>query len=341
MQVHQVKDFIKSIGHLQIIDVRSPAEFEKGHIPGAINIPLFTNEERAVVGTSYKQLGKNTAVKQGLEIVGPKMVWMLEELEKVNTDKEIGLYCWRGGMRSSSVAWLFETSGYECNVLEGGYKNYRALMNTLFDEHDIILIGGETGSGKTEVLTKLESLGEQTIDLEALANHKGSAFGSIGMSSQPTNEHFQNLVIDSFLNLDPNCRVFLEDESSHIGRVNIPEKLWQKMQRSPLLSLSIPLESRVTRLVKDYGIDNKTELEKCIRKIERKLGGQNMKAALESLDQGDLKSVARLMLNYYDKSYRFLLERKKENIIAKIQLEDANTTRIAEEIIKKFEEVDV
>lgn len=341
MQYLPVKDFLILADESPIIDVRSPAEYAQGHIPGAFNIPIFDNEERALVGKTYKRQGKDKAVKEGLKIVGPKMVSMLDRLEKINPGKNLRLYCWRGGMRSSSVAWLFETSGYECSLLEGGYKSYRGLMANIFESQNIILVGGETGSGKTEVLLELKHIGEQTVDLEGLANHKGSAFGSVGMPDQPTSEQFQNLVIDKFLNLEKSKRVFIEDESANIGKVILPENLWLKMKKSPVIQLSVPLEIRINRLVKDYGNNDRDELKSCILKIERKLGGQNVKIAVEHLELGDLASVARMLLNYYDKSYRFQLEGKIENIINTVESEDGYPDSIAENIIRKLEGVEI
>jgi len=320
-----------------IVDVRSPGEYEKGHIPKSVNIPLFENDERAEVGITFKQHGKLHAVKEGLKIAGPKMSSILDCLEKQMSEKShkrIRIYCWRGGMRSASMALLFETAGYECQLLESGYKSYRNLMNDIFEELEIILLAGETGSGKTEILKELRNSGEQVVDLEALANHKGSVFGGMGEKTQPTNEHFQNLVIQEFLSLDPSKRVFLEDESSHIGKVSLPDMLWKKMKTCPLIYVQVPLEDRISQLVCDYGSMNKEELSLCISKIEKKLGGQNVKKTVEYLNKGDLSSTARILLHYYDKSYRFLLNRKRENIIGKINISDSSPLALSAEIRK-------
>jgi len=320
-----------------IVDVRSPGEYQKGHIPKSVNIPLFENDERAEVGITYKQFGKRNAIKEGLKIAGPKMSAILDHLEKhvsKKSHKQIRVYCWRGGMRSANMAWLFETAGYECQLLEGGYKSYRNLMSDIFEELEINLLAGETGSGKTEVLKELRNSGEQVVDLEALANHKGSVFGGIGEKTQPTNEHFQNLVIQEFLTLDPSKRVFLEDESSHIGKVSLPDTLWKKMKTCPLIYIQVPLEDRIAHLVRIYGSMDKEELNSCISKIEKKLGGQNVKKAVEYLNKGDLSSTARILLHYYDKSYRFLLDRKRENIICKINIRDNSPLAMSSEIRK-------
>ncbi len=328
-----VTDFLDRTPDAPIIDVRSPAEYENGHIPGAINIPLFDNSERAEIGIAYKQNGKKSAIKDGLKIVGPKMVSMIEELEKHAKQNVVKLHCWRGGMRSSSVAWLFETMGYQCQVLKDGYKSYRNLMKTLFEKFDIILIGGETGSGKTNIIQELAKQSEQVIDLEKLANHKGSAFGAIGEAPQPSNEQFQNLVINAFLKSDASKPLFLEDESSFIGKVNLPDQLWQKMKGSPIIRISLPVELRIANLVEVYGKYEKKELETCINKIAKKLGGSNTALSIGMLYDNNLKGVAGIMLNYYDKSYRLLLERNKKNIIHTLEFSDNDPGMIAEKVI--------
>ncbi len=343
MKTIPVQQFIEAFPDAPVIDARSPGEYLKGHIPDAFNIPLFENEERAKIGITYKMRGKETAVKEGLKIAGPKMATLIENLEKITLSKRttVKIYCWRGGMRSSSIAWLFETAGYECVVLENGYKSYRNLMTGLFDRFQIMLLGGETGAGKTKVLQELHKAGEQVVDLEKLANHKGSAFGAIGEAEQPTYEHFQNLVIDAFLKLDQDKRVFLEDESSHIGKVGLPENLWKKMKTSAVVYISVKLQDRIRNLVADYGRYDKSQLEACIRKIGKKLGGQHEKSAIASLQNGDLSTVAGILLHYYDKSYRFLLERKKINIIQTIEISDPDPKHIAAAILHKLKSAEI
>ncbi len=338
MKTIPVKQFIEAFPDAPVIDVRSPEEYRKGHIPGAVSIPLFINKERAEIGITYKTEGKETAVKAGLKIAGPKMAALIETLEKITDGNRttVKLYCWRGGMRSSSMAWLFETAGYKCLVLEKGYKSYRNLMDTVFDRFQIILLGGETGTGKTKVLQELRIAGEQVVDLEKLANHKGSAFGAIGEAGQPTNEHFQNLVIDAFLKLNQKNRVFLEDESSNIGKVGLPESLWRKMKSSSVVCISVKLRERIRNLVADYGRYDKSQLEAAIRKIGKKLGGRHEKAAIASLHSGDLSDVAGILLRYYDKSYRFLLERKKNNIVQTIEINDPIPENIAAVILHRL-----
>ncbi len=343
MEQMSISEFLNQSPKAPVIDVRSPGEYEKGHIPGAVNIPLFTDSERADVGITYKHQGKSTALKDGLKIAGPKLASLIEELEKhVNGEGAVvKVHCWRGGMRSSSVAWLFETMGYQCYILKDGYKSYRNLMETLFDKFDIVLIGGETGSGKTKILHELKKQGEQVVDLEKLANHKGSAFGAIGEDIQPSNEHFQNLVIDAFLNCNVLNPLFVEDESSFIGKVTLPERLWQKMKNSPIMRLSLPVELRIENLVEDYGKYKKSELEICIHKITKKLGGVNTELSIKRLYDNDLEGVARMMLNYYDKSYRSLLEKNKKNIFHTLEIADNNPSIIAKKIAAVLKTVSI
>ena len=244
MPIHQVYDVLlyvvkymqKELDILQfltlaetipVIDVRSPAEFEKGHIPGAFNIPLFNNEERAIVGTLYKQKGKNEAVLAGLDIVGPKMSSLVSEARKISVNNEVLVHCWRGGMRSGSFCWLLNTVGIKASTLKKGYKAYRNHVLQSFEKpFQIIILGGETGSGKTEILKYIREEGEQVIDLEGIAHHKGSSFGAIGQEPQPRPEQFENDLALQWNKLDPSKRIWLEDESKNIGRVFITDSLW-------------------------------------------------------------------------------------------------------------------
>jgi tRNA 2-selenouridine synthase len=188
-----ITDFMAlSQGHLTI-DVRSPKEFTKGHIPHAVNLPLFNDEERAKIGTLYKQKGKNNAIETGLEIVGPKMADFVRFVKPLAKESKIFVHCWRGGMRSGSMAWLFDTMGYEVFTLKDGYKAYRRqVLEGLGRKARYIIVGGRTGCGKTEILHKLREYGEQILDLEKLANHKGSAFGALGEAPQQGTEQFEN-----------------------------------------------------------------------------------------------------------------------------------------------------
>ncbi|MCC7464910.1 MAG: tRNA 2-selenouridine(34) synthase MnmH, partial [Saprospiraceae bacterium] len=240
-------EFIALSADCVLLDVRSPGEYAQGHIPGAISFPLFTDEERAKVGKMYKQTGKEEAMELGLRIVGPKMADFVKQAKKLAPNRRLAIHCWRGGQRSGSMAWLFRQSGFEVATLSGGYKAYRQHLLNYFGKTDLklIVIGGQTGSGKTKVLHALQDAGEQIIDLEALAHHKGSAFGFIGEQPQPTVEQFENELFHTQKALDPDRRVWIENESKSIGRVFIPLDFWTKMKAAPLVNIEIPFDTRL------------------------------------------------------------------------------------------------
>ncbi len=297
------EEFLELSKKFPIIDVRSPGEYEHAHIPGALNLPLFSNEERAEIGTIYKQRGRVKAVQRGLEIVGPKMPGFSKYALSLNSPRLL-VHCWRGGMRSSSMAWLLETLGIECNTLDGGYKSYRNYVLDSFRKPlQIVLLGGFTGSGKTDLLKILEKSGQQVIDLEAIANHKGSAFGSIGLPPQPSNEMFENMLSAEVLRMDSLKKVWIEDESHNVGKVFIPQHLWQQMRNAPVIVVNAPFESRLERLLRDYGCEDTAQLEQSITKIQKRLGYDSCKFAIDSCRAGDLKNAARICLTYYDKAY--------------------------------------
>lgn len=289
-----------------LIDVRTPAEYAHGHIPGAVNLPLFSNEERVIIGTLYKKQGKDVAVLEGLRLVGPKMANIVEEALCIAPEKKIRVHCWRGGMRSGSVAWLLRQVGFQVEVLSGGYKAYRnQVLKELENPLPFILLGGPTGSGKTYVLHALKALGEQVIDLEQLAHHKGSAFGALGEAPQPSIEQFENQLHHQLQSMDASRRIWLESESRKIGSVFIQNHIWLQMQQAPLVRMEVPLADRLSFLVKEYGGFDKELLAASILRIGKHLGGQHVKAAMEALDAGDLEKVASISLAYYDRTYSY------------------------------------
>lgn len=304
-QILGIKDFLDDRSGRVIIDVRTPAEYEQGHIPGAFNMPIFSNEERAEIGTLYKQVSRMDAFKRGLEVVGPRLTTFVELAQELAPDRSVGIHCWRGGQRSSSIAQLLAYSGFEVSVLEGGYKAFRNHLREFFDSepYKIVVLGGKTGSGKTEILGHLRREGEQVIDLEAKANHKGSAFGALGQEPQPSVEHFENELFHELKSLDLSRRIWVENESRSIGRVFIPQGFWDNMKSSPLVHIEVPFEIRVQRLMAEYASFPKEKLLEALHKIERRMGPQNMKAAEEACHSDDLQTATELALHYYDKAY--------------------------------------
>ncbi len=332
-----IEDFLERAKESPVVDVRTPAEFEQGHIPGAYNIPLLSDSERVVVGTLYKKEGKEKAFIKALEFSGPNMaefVIRAKEIAKSHKTNKILVYCWRGGMRSGSMGWLFNSAGMEAHTLEGGYKKFRAhIRNTFLKPIDLVILGGYTGSGKTEILKHLAK-SEQVIDLEGLAHHKGSAFGFIGQKKQPTSEHFENILGTKWLNLDYSKRVWLEDESRNIGSVYLPEEIYRKIRLAPVVFVDIPIEIRVERLVNEYtGFEDK-HIEFALQKIKKRIGGLNYKLAIQALRENNYREVAKIALTYYDKAYKYGINKRKEGSITPIKITKDKPKDTAKTILK-------
>nr|WP_262901473.1 tRNA 2-selenouridine(34) synthase MnmH [Flavihumibacter profundi] len=306
--------------HHQVLDVRSPAEFSHAAIPGAYSLPLFTDDERKVVGTAYKQNSREQAIKIGLGYFGPKMRGMVEEVESLlekrskstgsNEEKPAGtvlVHCWRGGMRSAGVAWLLDLYGFKVYTLIGGYKAFRKFaLHSFTIPYAIKIVGGYTGSGKTALLKRLGRLGDPVIDLEALASHKGSAFGHFGQPDQPSQEMFENKLAMELFRLQQqatNKSCWIEDESLRIGTVLIPPDFYKQMRNSPCYFLDIPFESRLQYILKDYGRTDRDKLINAVLRIQKRLGGLETKTAINCLVENDLNGAFAILLKYYDKWY--------------------------------------
>lgn len=333
-----ITEFLDKSKDELIIDVRAPIEYKKGHITNAINIPLFEDIERAEIGTLYKQQGKDVAVNRGLEIVSPKLVPFVNTVKELAKNKKVFVYCFRGGMRSNSFAWLMNTSGIEATILEGGYKNYRNYILDFFSkEKKLVVVGGMTGSGKTDLIKELENFKFQIIDLEGLANHKGSAFGSINEHKQKPQQIFENNLFHQLYPLDCEKIIIVEDESQSIGFNKIPHGFWLQMKKAPIIKLEIPFELRIEKLVNDYTTVDIDSLKACVIKISQSLGTQNTNLCLNYLDEKNLVDVARLTLKYYDKAYTFTYQKKKTQLIVPLIL---NTMNLKENTFKLKEAID-
>ncbi len=298
---------------LPVLDVRAPQEYAVGHIPAAHSFPIFDDTQRALIGTAYKQQGHDPAVLLGLDSFGPRMAGFVKEAKKLARNKELLVHCWRGGMRSGAMAWLLDFAGFKVYLLEGGYKTYRHLMQQQFAKpRKLLILGGLTGTGKTDLLPYLQGLGQQTIDLEGLASHKGSAFGSIGMAPQPSTEHFENLLGMALLQLDEQLPLWLEDESITIGRVVMPKPLYDQMQASPTIVLQVPLKLRIRKLAEEYCHTDEALLATSILKIKKRLGGLATNQALAAIAEGDMEKMVAIALTYYDKAYTFEIVKKQQ-----------------------------
>ena len=319
-----------------IIDVRSPGEFDSGHIPKAINIPLFSNDERAQVGTIYKKQSKEAAIKKGYELVEPNLGEFLIKSHKAAPNGNVIVHCWRGGMRSQSFAKHLSDNGFtDAKVIIGGYKAFRNfVLDSLTSPFHLKVIGGYTGSGKTHILFELKKQGNQIIDLEGLANHKGSAFGGIGMGNQPTVEQFENNLYAELNKLNINEPIYVEDESQNIGKIKIPIQFFKQMRIAKLYFIDIPKEERAKHLVTEYAKCDNEQLAKSIQNISKRLGGLNTQNSIKFLEDENYYEVALLSLHYYDKYYlKGMNTRDNENVI-QIPLTSTNHYKNALEIEK-------
>jgi len=332
-----IEDFLSLRKRLPVVDVRSEGEFQEGHIRHAINIPLLNNEERIVVGTDYKTKGQNEAIKTGFRLVGPRLLDIVNKTEQVAQGKELLVHCWRGGMRSNNFSQFASMAGVKSHTLKGGYKEYRTLAIESFKSpFQIVLLTGCTGSGKSEVLRALKEQGEQVLDLEGLANHKGSAFGGLLMPAQPTTEQFQNELFEEILSLDLSKRIWVEDESIAIGKIFLPSDFWRTMQQSPLIKMEVSKEVRIQRLVNEYGPADRGEFLEIMGKIVKRLGGQHYNTAREKLLHGDMASTIDILLTYYDKAYLQSIERRKDKVRIILPWTGENIDDFAEELLSKI-----
>ena len=324
-----VTEFVNLARSLPVFDVRSPAEFEKGHFPGAFNLPLFSNEEREAIGKTYKRVGKEAAMLEGLDFVGPRMRQLIDIVVENAPAREALLHCWRGGMRSNSVAWLLTSFGFKVIVLDGGYKAFRRYVLNAFEQpKPMLILSGHTGAGKTAILYELAGMQEQILDLEKIAHHKGSSFGSLGEAPQPTQQQFENQLAINWMSADPHRLVWIEDESRNIGSKTIPKPFWLQMRAAQVIFLKMPATLRSERLKADYGAFPKNDLRLAIERLTSKLGGARTQEILTALEDGDLSASCRMLLNsYYDKTYEHGISKRDP---ANIHVLDSNSKNPAQ-----------
>ncbi len=299
-----------------LIDVRSPGEYYKGHMPNSINIPLFDDEERSMIGTIYKKEGRKKAVIEGLKFFEKKMELILDNLfmsidsyktiPNKNNQFFIRIYCSRGGMRSQSIAWLLDKYQLNPITLKGGYKIYRRwVLDSFSKKLNIVVIGGKTGTGKTRLLSLLEKYKYQTIDLEGFACHRGSTFGGLGMKEQPSNEQFENKIAEKLYSFKNPNNIFVEAESANIGKCKIPHEFFNQMKNSRRIEIIRSESNRLDELIDTYSVYRKEELQESVLRIKKRLGPQRTKIALESIDNERWDLVCKSVLDYYDKCYEY------------------------------------
>lgn len=314
IDIKDIKEFLRAEG--PILDVRSPGEYSQGHIPGAINLPLFTNEERTVVGTLYKQTGKEAAFEKALRLVGPKLADFVVFAKKhCKHNETVKIHCWRGGMRSAAMAWLFTMAGLNTITLRGGYKTFRKwALEVLREPRQLKVIGGLTGTGKTALLQKLEHKGEQILDLEKAACHRGSSYGMFGMPPQPSNEQFENEIAVKWATADPQRILWIEDESRMIGKCKIPDALFKFIRSAPMVFIECSLSQRLENLSNDYGNIPPEELIKATERLSRRLGGARTMEIIALIRTGNLTKAMELTLQYYDATYNYGLTLRSQDI---------------------------
>lgn len=354
----EISRFIEMAQHYPVLDVRSPSEYNHAHIPGAYSLPLFSDDQRRIVGTAYKQQSRKHAIKIGLDFFGPNMRGMVEAVENIvaerkskNKNEENGqsehptilVHCWRGGMRSSAVAWLLDLYGFRIFTLTGGYKKFRHfVIDKLKENFPFNVLGGYTGSGKSKILQELRQKGEVIVDLESLANHKGSAFGAHGQPPQPSQEMFENLLavdlwrsmnrIRENENAGKPTRIWIEDESQRIGLINLPQEFWLNLRQAPVFFIDVPFNQRLDYIVKEYGWIETEKMVNAIIRIKKRLGGLETKTAVNCLLEGDTVGSFEVLLKYYDKHYKKGLNNREElasllTVISCENLDHSNNTK--------------
>ena len=335
MQTLTAESYFMSGDRPVLLDVRSPGEYRSGHAPGAISLPLFSDAERAEVGTLYKQDSPDAALLRGLEIAGGKMRDLVEQARRAAPDGRVVVQCWRGGQRSASVGWLLEQAGMQVAQLTGGYKAYRSFVRRWLSDnhHPFRVLSGPTGSGKTAILHEMAARGAAVVDLEALANHKGSSFGALGEAEQPSTEEFENLLFAALRAIPTGREVWLEDESRMIGTVCQPDVFYQRLVSAPVVELVQPTEWRVNKLVHAYAGYDRSDLAAAFTRLRKRLGGQHLQSALDALDRGDYAEAARVALVYYDKTYAHYAERKGAQQVVRLEAKAPDPATIADQIL--------
>ena len=340
-EIISIDFYYQNLIHIPLIDVRSPGEFAKGHIPNATNLELFTDHEREVVGTAYKKESKEKAYELGYAFVKPKLNDFLTKSATIAPLKEVAIHCWRGGMRSNAFAEHLAANGFQkVYVIEGGYKAFRNYVIQFFEQPLALhILGGYTGTGKTEILHFLDKKGQQVIDLEGLASHRGSAFGGIDLPAQPTTEHFENTLFFKILSLDCKLPIWVEDESRMVGTVSIPDAFYKQMREMTVYFLNVPVEERTKHLVATYANLSHEKLADAITRITQRLGYDNAKFAQEELEKRNYAAVVKIALVYYDKYYLKGLQNRENARILEYKAPIVSPEKTADFLINLTNEI--
>ena len=302
--------FIETLidSHL-LVDVRTPLEYADDHIPGAINVPLLSNEERVEIGTLHKEVGPHAARQRGLELTAHRFPEIVASIARAACGRPALVYCWRGGLRSKTVTSILELTGHPALQLVGGYKSFRNHVSSFFNPYTpkspLVVLHGMTGIGKTTFLLRLKQRGSSVLDLEGLACHRGSAFGQLGLTQSLSQKRFETLLWDQCRKAPSDLPLIVEGESERIGRVSLPGDFYQKMAAGIRVWCSASLETRVQRLIDEYGLPAyKEEMGAALQRIRKKLGGKICDELAGNLERWELEPfMTGLVCDYYDKVY--------------------------------------
>jgi tRNA 2-selenouridine synthase len=333
---NDIDSFLKEVKNgAPLFDVRSPKEYAAGHVTGAISLPLLNDDERHQVGLTYKQEGKDAAVSLGFRLVGHKFIDYIEAAKALAVDGKVCLHCWRGGIRSNTMAWLMSSAGLQVYVLEGGYKEFRQwCLKWMERPWPLLVLSGKTGAGKTEVLHALRERGEAVVDLEALASHRGSAFGGIGLASQPTQEAFENALAWELSAHADASRLWIENESRFIGKVRIPDTFFAQASKAALISIDRDVQSRAERILKEYGKFDVDLLAEKTKSITKRMGGDRVKASIDALEAGDMMGWVMPLLDYYDRNYEYSIQNRTGKYERVLHVKIESAAQIANELLR-------
>ena len=330
-----------------IIDVRSPLEFAEDHIPGAVNMPVLSNDERVIIGTIYKQQSPFLARKKGAVFVARNIA---AHVESTLSDMPQGftplIHCWRGGQRSRAFARICSEIGWKSYILNGGYKQYRRTvvqeLETTPQSLNYIVVAGRTGSAKTDILTALAEKGAQVLDLENLAALRGSLLGQLQDRPQPGQRLFESRLNDVLRSFDPSKPVYLESESSRIGQIQLPKDLWKEIIAAPQVVITTPRERRAKYLMQVYThlTEDITDLNKLVAGMVYRYGHQQTESWQALIDAGDWHNLAvELLETHYDPAYDRSMKRHQQNVRGDIEQVDCSRDSVektADEILSRY-----
>lgn len=302
-----------SLKNTLLIDVRSEGEFAEATIPGAVNIPIFENEERAAIGTLYHQAGPDHARRLGLKLIAPKLPQKISAVDQLAGDKNLAVFCWRGGQRSQFMAGMLDAMGYHVYRVIGGYKAYRQYVNAYLDREELaqraVVLHGLTGVGKTEVLTGLGERGLPVLDLEGLAVHRGSVYGKIGLAPSPSQKAFESSIVKFLTSIGEDSIFIVECESRRIGNLLVPSPLMTSIKKGIRILLYAPIEQRVERIHAVYASgpgSNIKELQMATASLDKRIGRARVETLNNMLAEGNFNPVFTYLLqSYYDPLYKY------------------------------------